>query len=86
MPTARGRNQVEHASGVRPRWVKTKPILAPSAARRKSIGRVMVMPTPTAAPLSAPITGLRQLKIASDTSPPESRMVSTGGSSPSASS
>ena len=43
-----------------------KPILAPLAAMRISIGKVMVMPTPTAGPLIAAIDGFRQLKIASD--------------------
>ena len=37
------------------------------------MARVMVAPMPTAAPLMAPITGLRQLKIASVTRPPVSR-------------
>ena len=53
-------NQEEQASGVTP-LVKTKPILLLAATRRMSMGRVMVIPTPTAAPLIAPITGLRQL-------------------------
>ena len=44
IPTIRGRNQLEQASGTMPRRAKTKPILAPSAARRMSIGRVIVMP------------------------------------------
>ena len=42
MPTTRGRNQLEHASGTMPRRAKTKPIFAPSAARRTSIGSVIV--------------------------------------------
>ena len=46
-----------------------KPIFAPLAAMRMSIGSVMVMPTPTAAPLIAAIDGLRQLKIASTNRP-----------------
>ena len=58
MPTSRGRNQLEHASGTIPRRVKTKPIFAPSAASRMSIGSVIVMPTPTAGPLIAAMTGL----------------------------
>ena len=60
----RGRNQDEQASGTTPRRVKTKPILASAAAIRISMGRVMVIPTPTACPLIAPMTGFRQLKIA----------------------
>ena len=40
-----------------PRRAKTNPILASSAASRMSIGRVMVMPMPTAGPLMAAITG-----------------------------
>ena len=47
-----------------------KPILAPLAAIRTSIGNVMVMPTPTAGPLIAAIEGFRQLKIASTNRPP----------------
>ena len=41
-----------------PRRVKTKPIFAPSTASRTSIGSVIVIPTPTAGPLMAAITGL----------------------------
>ena len=40
--------------------MKTKPIFAPSAAMRMSIGSVIVMPTPTAGPLIAAITGLSE--------------------------
>ena len=47
-PTSFGRNQALPASGTRPRRAKMKPILAPLAAIRISIGNVMVMPTPTA--------------------------------------
>ncbi len=79
MPTTRGRNQLEHASGTIPRRAKTKPILAPSAARRMSIGSVMVAPTPTAGPLMAAITGLVESKMRRVTMPPPSR-----GTSPSA--
>ena len=39
MPTIRGRNQLEHASGTMPRRAKTNPILAPSATSRMSIGK-----------------------------------------------
>ena len=42
-------------------------------ARRTSIGKVMVTPTPTAAPLMAPITGFCDLKIRSESMPPPSR-------------
>ena len=73
MPTMRGRNQLEHASGTMPRRANTKPIFAPSAARRMSIGSVIVMPTPTAGPLIAAITGLCDSKIRSVTRPPPSR-------------
>ena len=69
----RGRNQLEQASGTIPRRAKTKPILAPAAARRMSIASVIVMPTPTAGPLIAAITGLVQRKIRSVRIPPPSR-------------
>ena len=58
MPTTRGRNHVEHASGTRPRRVNTNPNLAVSAAMRTSVGKVMVTPTPAAEPLIAEMTGL----------------------------
>ena len=67
MPTILGRNQLEHASGTIPRRTKTKPKRASSAARRTSIGSVIVTPTPTAAPLIAAITGFVESKIRSDT-------------------
>ena len=51
MPTTRGRNHDEQASGTMPRRANTKPNLAVSLARRMSIGSVMVTPTPTAGPL-----------------------------------
>ena len=73
MPTRRGRNHDEHASGTMPRRANTNPILAVSLARRMSIGSVIVMPTPTAGPLIAAITGLVHSKIRSDTMPPPSR-------------
>lgn len=38
-----------------------------------SIGSVIVTPTPTAAPLMAPITGFLHSKIRNDTMPPPSR-------------
>ena len=62
MPTTRGRNQLEQASGMIPRRANTKPMRASSEARRTSIGSVIVAPTPTAGPLMAAITGLVQLK------------------------
>ena len=46
MPTSRGRNQLDAASGTIPRRAKTKPNRAVSAARRKSIGSVIVAPIP----------------------------------------
>ena len=60
MPTIRGRNQLEHASGTMPRRAKTKPMRASSAASRRSMGSVIVIPTPTAGPLRAAITGLAE--------------------------
>ena len=59
MPTRRGRNQLEQASGVMPRRANTKPNFAPVEASRKSIGSCIVAPTPTAAPFTAAITGFR---------------------------
>src|SRR3990167_2776868 len=51
MPTRRGRNQLEAASGLMPRRLNTKPKRAFSEAMRISIGSCMVTPMPTAAPL-----------------------------------
>ena len=51
------------ASGTTPRRANTKPIRAAVEAMRISIGRVMVMPNPTAGPLMAAITGLCESKI-----------------------
>ena len=73
MPTSRGRNQLEHASGTIPRRAKTNPIRASSAARRMSIGSVIVAPTPTAGPLIAAITGLVHSNTRSMKRPPPSR-------------
>ena len=73
MPTTRGKNQEEHASVMMPRRAKTKPNFALSLAKRMSIGKVIVTPTPTAAPLIAPITGFKLSKIRRDTNPPPSR-------------
>ena len=64
MPTSRGRNQHEPASIAMPRLLNTKPILPALEIMRTSMGRHMVMPTPTAAPLIAATMGFRQLKIA----------------------
>ena len=75
MPTTRGRNQLEQASGTIPRRAKTKPIFASSAASRTSIASVIVAPTPTAGPLIAPITGFLQLKMRSVNWPPPSRVI-----------
>ena len=55
MPTKRGRNQLEAASGTKPLLAKTKPNLASSLASLMSIGKVIVTPTPTAGPLIAAI-------------------------------
>ena len=82
MPTTRGRNQLEHASGTIPRRVKTNPIFAVSAASRMSAGSIEVMPTPTAAPLMAAITGLSEAKMRSVIRPPKSRCAA-GSPSPS---
>ena len=73
MPTARGRYQLAQASGTMPRRAKTKPIFASSAASRMSIGSVIVMPTPTAGPLTAAMTTFRHALMRSTTAPPESR-------------
>ena len=79
IPTARGRNQLEQASGTIPRRAKTNPIFAPSAASRTSMASVIVIPTPTAGPLMAAITGLVESKRRRVNWPPPSR-----GTSPSA--
>ncbi len=76
MPTILGRNQLEQASGTMPRRENTKPKRAVSLAMRISMASCMVAPMPTAGPLTAAITGLRQLKIASVTRPPPSRTYS----------
>ena len=60
MPTMRGRNHDEHASGTMPILPNTKPMRALSDARRMSIASVIVAPMPTAAPLIAPMTGFAQ--------------------------
>ena len=57
-----------------PRRANTKPMRASSAARRTSIGSVIVAPTPTAGPLIAAITGFVDSKIRSVSSPPLSRL------------
>ena len=57
IPTIRGRNHVLHASGIMPRLVKTNPMRASRDARRMSMGRVNVMPKPTAGPFMAAISG-----------------------------
>ncbi len=63
MPTSRGRNQLEQASGTMPRRANTKPIFAFSDASRMSIGSVIVTPTPTAGPLIAAMTGFFDSKM-----------------------
>ena len=73
MPTTRGRNQLDAASGTMPRAAKTNPNRALSLARRMSIGRVIVAPMPTAGPLMAAMTGLVSSKMRSVSSPPRSR-------------
>ena len=78
MPTRRGRNHDEQASGTMPRRANTNPMRAFSDASRMSIGSVIVTPTPTAGPLIAAITGFRLSKIRSDTRPPPSRGTPVG--------
>nr|CRL82462.1 hypothetical protein CPGR_05684 [Mycolicibacter nonchromogenicus] len=56
----RGRNHVEHASGVMPSFPNTRPKRPLVENSRASIASIMVAPIPTAAPLTAAITGLRQ--------------------------
>ena len=75
MPTTRGRNQLDAASGTMPRRVNTNPKRASVLAMRMSIGSVIVTPTPTAGPLIAAITGLVESKIRSVTMPPPSRTI-----------
>jgi hypothetical protein len=53
-----------------PRLANTKPIFAEAHATRMLAGRVIVIPTPTAAPLMAAMVGFEQLCIASETLPP----------------
>src|SRR5271166_6652360 len=77
MPTMRGRNQLEQASGTMPRRTKTKPKRASVEAIRMSMGRSMVTPMPTAGPLTAAITGFSDAKILSVTRPPASRAASS---------
>ena len=59
MPTRRGRYHDDAASGVMPRRANTKPKRAAVEAMRMSIGSCIVAPMPTAAPLIAPMIGLR---------------------------
>ena len=80
MPTTRGRNQLEHASGTMPRRANTKPKRATSAARRMSIASVIVTPMPTAGPFTAAMTGFLLSKIRSVSSPPPSRLSPFGRS------
>ena len=60
IPTIRGRNQLDAPSGTMPRRANGNATRAPSAMIRMSIGRVMVMPTPTAGPLMAAMTGFSE--------------------------
>ena len=82
MPTMRGRNQVAHDSGTMPRRVNGRAKRLPSAPMRTSIGRTIVTPIPTAVPLIAAITGLREPKIRSASSPPTSRVPPRSGLKP----
>ena len=81
MPTTRGRNHDEQASGTRPRRANTKPNVAAVEASRTSIGSVIVAPTPTDGPLIAAMTGLVSRKIRSVTRPPSSRWRPSGSRS-----
>ena len=56
-----------------PRFANTKPMRAALEAMRISIGKVIVMPTPTAGPLIAAITGFFDSKMRKATCPPPSR-------------
>ena len=56
-----------------PRPANTKPTLAWSARMRTSMGRVIEIPTPTADPLMAAMTGLVERKMRSTSRPPPSR-------------
>ena len=67
MPTTRGKNHDEQASGTMPRRVKTKPMRAADDANRTSMGNVIVAPMPTAAPLIAAMTGFLHANIRSVT-------------------
>ena len=62
MPTSRGRNHDEHASGTMPRRANTNPNRAVSAASRMSIGRVIVTPTPTGGAVDRPDDRLRAVE------------------------
>ncbi|MCY1362984.1 hypothetical protein D9M69_497260 [compost metagenome] len=73
MPTTRGRNHDDAASGVMPRRANTRPKRASVEAMRMSIGNCIVTPTPTAGPFTAAMTGFRLRKMRSDTRPPLSR-------------
>ena len=85
MPTTLGKNQLEAASGTKPRRAKTKPNLASSLAILISMGRVIVTPTPTAGPLKAAMTGFGQSKMARVVLPPPSRIHSGSSFIPSVS-
>jgi hypothetical protein len=73
MPTTRGRNQDDAASGTIPTRPNTKPNRADCPAMRMSIGSVSVAPMPTAGPLIAAITGFRSAANGSEATPPASR-------------
>jgi hypothetical protein len=69
-PTMRGRNQEAQASGTMPLRTNVNAILHPGVAKRTSMGNVIVMPIPTAAPLIAEMQGLRFLKTILPQGPP----------------
>jgi hypothetical protein len=73
MPTTRGRNHEDAASGTMPTRANTNPKRADSAAIRMSIGNVRVAPMPTAGPFTAAMTGLRSAANGRLATPPASR-------------
>ena len=72
IPTMRGRNQLEQASGTMPRFAKTKPYLAFLDASLTSMAHCIVAPIPTAGPLHAEMTGFKHSKILRVSNPPPS--------------
>ena len=71
-PMRRGKKKLLAASITSPLLAKTNPIFASLYAILIFMGKVIVTPTPTAAPLSAAIVGFLHLLIAIVTRPPPS--------------